>query len=163
MGYHKKGDGRMFNKQLRHNIKSLDTQIGELSKELEGLKKDTKYDTKIRLLGDLIEFRSKLVGKNEKETKSDVIVELDRQIEELTKFIENLESDEVYSAKMEKLEELTSVRCQLAEAKVKESNAPAIISGVVGISAILLVLNYEKKDIITSKAMSIATKMFGGR
>jgi predicted RNase H-like nuclease (RuvC/YqgF family) len=162
-GHHKKGDGRMFNKQLRHNIKSLDAQIGELSKELEGLKKDTKYDSKIRMLSDLIGFRTQLAGKNEKDSKSDAIVELDRQIEELTKLVENLVSDEVYIAKMQKLEELTKVRCLLAEAKVKESNAPAIIGLVGSISGILLVLNYEKKDIITSKAIGIATKLFGGK
>ena len=151
----------MFNKQLRRNIKTLDVQIGELSNELEGLKKDTKYDIKMRTLSDLTDLRSKLVGRDDK-TKSDAVIELDRQIEELTKMIGHLESDEVYTAKLQKLDELTKVRCQLAEAKVKESNAPVIISGVVGISAILLVLNYEKKDIITSKAFSIATKMFKG-
>jgi predicted RNase H-like nuclease (RuvC/YqgF family) len=152
-----------MSKQLRHNIESLDEQIGKLSKELEGLKKDTKYDVKIRTLSDLIDFRTKLVEKDEKgKTKSDIVVELDRQIEELTKMIEHLESDEVYTAKLKKLEDLTNVRCRLAEAKVKESNAPVIISGVVGISAILLVLHYEKAEIVTSKAFGIATKMFRG-
>jgi predicted RNase H-like nuclease (RuvC/YqgF family) len=153
----------MFNKQLRNNIKALDAEIGLLSKELEGLKKDTKYDVKIRTLGDLVEFRCKLAEKQkEGEPKSDVIVELDRQIEELAKLIGNLESDEVYSAKIHKLEELTKVRCQLAEAKSKESKAPVIISGMFGLSAIGLVLYYEKTEIITSKAFSIATKMFRG-
>jgi|SRR5437763_6923994 predicted RNase H-like nuclease (RuvC/YqgF family) len=155
----------MFNKQLRHNIKALDAQIGELSNELEGLKKDTKYDVKIRTLGDLIDFRSKLV-KNKEDEKSDIIVELDKQIEELTKMIIHLESDEDYTSKIKKLEELTVIRCQLSEAKVKESNAPAVISGtltgVIGLTAILMVIKHEKTDIITSKAFSIATRMFRG-
>lgn len=151
----------MFNRQLRKNIGLLDAQIGELGKELEGLKKDTKYDVKIRTLSDLTDLRSKLV-KSKDDEKSDVIIELDKQIEELAKMIIHLESDEVYMAKVNKLEDLTKIRCLLAEAKVKESNAPAIISGVVGLSAILLVLNYEKTEIVTSKAFSIATKMFRG-
>jgi hypothetical protein len=155
----------MFNKQLRKNIGLLDAEIGELSTELKGLKKDTKYDTKVRMLSDLVDFRTKLAEKEDKDkgkSKSDVIVELDRQIEELTRMLEHLASDEVYEAKVKKLEDLTKIRCLLAEAKVKESNAPAIIGLVGSISAILLVLKHEKADIITSKAFSIATKMFRG-
>lgn len=152
----------MFNKQLRDNIELLDVQIGELSKELEGLKRDTKYDVKIRTLGDLTDLRCKLIKGLEDKPKSEIVIELDKKIEELTAIIINVESDEEYLAKVNKLESLTKIRCQLSETKVKESNAPAIISGIVGISAILLVLNYEKTEIVTSKALSIATKMFRG-
>jgi predicted RNase H-like nuclease (RuvC/YqgF family) len=152
----------MFNKQLRKNIKALDVQIGELSTELAGLKKDTKYDVKVRTLGDLVDFRTKLV-QNKGDEKSEVVAELDKQIEELTKMISHLASDEVYTAKMNKLEELTKVRSLLSEAKVKESNAPAIITGVIGLSAIALVLKHEEANVITSKAFSIATSMFRGR
>jgi polyribonucleotide nucleotidyltransferase len=153
----------MFNRQLRHNIKSLDLQIGELSKELEGLKKDTNYDSKIRTLSDLTDLRNKLAKDEKIKISEDVFAEMDRQIEELTMLVGNLESDEVYTAKVHKLEDLIKARCQLSEAKVNESNAPAIIGLVGGFSAIALVLYYEKTDIITSKAISIATKMFGGR
>jgi ATP-binding cassette subfamily B protein len=45
-------------------------------------------------------------------------------------------------------------------AGVTPEHFAAVIGGV---SAILLVLHYEKKDIIVSKAMGIATRMFGGR
>jgi chromosome segregation ATPase len=158
----------MFNKQLRRNIKSLDEQIGKLTLELVGMKKDTKYDAKMRTLSDLSELRSKLAMKNEKDgTKCDAIVEIDRQIEELTQLIGELESDEVYIAKVKKLEDLTKVRCQLAESKAKESNmstyVPAIISGVVGISLTMIVLKYEKEDIVTAKnTFGIVTRMFRG-
>jgi hypothetical protein len=100
--------------------------------------------------------------KNKEDEKSEVVIELDKQIEELTKMISHLASDEVYTAKMNKLEELTKIRSLLSEAKVKESNVPAVISGVIGLSAILLVLKHEEANIITSKAFSIATKMFRG-
>ena len=160
-GNQEKETVEMFNKQLRQNIGFLDAQIGELTKELEGLKKDTKYDVIIRTLSDLTDLRVKLVKDKDNE-KSDTIVEIDKQIEELTRMVIHLESDEVYTAKVNKLEELVKLRCLLSEAKVKESNVPAIISGVVGISAILLVLKHEQAEIITSKAFSMATKMFRG-
>lgn len=151
----------MFNKQLRKNIEAMDLQIGNLSEELHSLKRDTKYDVKIKTLTDLVEVRSKLT-KNEDSSRNDTINELDKRIEEITMVLGQLEYDEEYSAKVKRLEELTSIRCQLADAKVKESNAPAIISGVIGVSAVLLVLHHEKTDIITSKAFSMATKMFRG-
>jgi predicted RNase H-like nuclease (RuvC/YqgF family) len=151
----------MFNKQLRQNIGFLDAQIGELTKELEGLKKDTKYDAKIRILSDLTDLRVKLV-KDKDNDKSDTIVELDKQIEELTRVVIHLESDEVYTAKVKKLEDLVNLRCQLSEAKVRESNVPAILSLVGSVGAIVLVLKHEQAEIITSKAFSIATKMFRG-
>jgi predicted RNase H-like nuclease (RuvC/YqgF family) len=158
----KKETVEMFNRQLRKNIKSLDAQIGELSRELEGLKKDTKYDVKMRTLSDLVELRSKLVRKDGDE-KSDVVIELDRQIEELARMIEYLESDEVYTAKLHKLDELTKVRCQLSESKTKESNIPVILSGVVSISSILIVLKHEEANVITSKAFGMIPKMFRGK
>ena len=144
----------MFNKQLRQNIGFLDAQIGELTKELEGLKKDTKYDAKIRILSDLTDLRVKLVKDKDNE-KSDTVVELDKQIEELTRMVIHLESDEVYTAKVKKLEDLVNLRCQL-------SNVPAILSLVGSVGAIVLVLKHEQAEIITSKAFSIATKMFRG-
>jgi hypothetical protein len=50
----------------------------------------------------------------------------------------------------------------LSEAKVNESNMPAVIGLVGSLSAILLVLKHEEANVITSKAFSIATKMFRG-
>jgi archaellum component FlaC len=155
-------ENEMFNRQLKKNIVMLDKQIGELSNELNGLMKDTKYDVKMRTLEDLTELRGKLAkGLKDGET-SDALVELDKQIEELTMLIINLHSDVAYSEKLKKLEDLTKARCQLSDAKTKESNVPAIISGVVGLSAIVLVLKYEEANIITSKAFNMIPKMFRG-
>lgn len=151
----------MFNKQLRRNIVALDAQIGALSNELDGMKKDTKYDAKMRTLGDLAELRNNLV-KSKVDDKSDVIIEIDRQIEELAMLIRNVESDESYMSKVKKLEDLTEIRCKLSEAKVKESNVPAIIGLAGSIAGIVLVLKHEQAEIITSKAFSMATKMFRG-
>jgi len=152
----------MFNKQLRQNIEALDAQIGELSKELEGIGKDTKYEVTIRKLKDLTELRGNLTKGKEDKVLSDAVVELDKQIEELAKIIATVQIDEEYEAKVRKLEDLTKVRSQLSEVRSKESNAAAVISGVVGISSVIMVLKHEKTDIITSKAFSIATKLFRG-
>lgn len=156
----------MFNKQLRRNIKQLDVQIGELTEELNGLKKDTKYDIKMRTLEDLVELRGKLMKNKKEDEASDVVIELDRQIEDLTMIISKLHSDVDYSEKVAKLDELTKIRGQLAEVKSKESNAPVVISVISvlgGITTTVMVLKHEKTDIITSKAWNIASGLFRGR
>lgn len=105
----KRGDYRMFNRQLKANIKKLDESIGKLMDEL-----------------------SVAVDQEERETI------------------------------MMNIDDLTKVRAQLSENKVKESYSKEVVSGIFGISAILIILKYEEKDIITSKAVNIATKLFRG-
>lgn len=150
----------MFNKQLKINIADIDSQIGVISKEIEEHKRDNKYEVKMEKLQTLIELRSKL-GKVEEENKSETIIELDKQIEELTKVVAHLEKDEEYSAKLKKLEDLTKIRTQLSETKVKESLAPHLISGALGLGTVLLVLNYEKTEIIRGQAFGVAMRLFG--
>jgi predicted RNase H-like nuclease (RuvC/YqgF family) len=150
----------MFNKQLRINIADIDTQIGVLSKEIEEHKKDSKYEIKMEKLQALTELRFKM-GKVEDKDKSEAVIELDKQIEELTKVIGHLERDEEYTAKLKKLEDLTKIRTQLSESKVRESLAPHLISGALGLGAVLLVLNYEKTEIIRGQAFGVAMKLFG--
>lgn len=150
----------MFNKQLKLNIADIDKIIGVLSKEIEEHKKDSKYEIKMEKLQALTEIRSKL-GKVDDKNKSDAVIELDKQIDELTKVICHLESDYEYAAKLKKLEDLTKIRTQLADSKVKESLAPHLISGALSLGAVLLVLNYEKTEIIRGQAFGVAMKLFG--
>lgn len=150
----------MFNKQLKINIADIDQQIGIISKEIEEHKRDNKYEVKMEKLQTLIELRTKL-GSIDKEGKSDTVIELDKQIEELTKVVAHLEKDEAYSAKLKKLEDLTKIRQMLSETKVKEAIAPHIISGALGLGAVVLVLNYEKTDIIRGQAFGVAMRLFG--
>lgn len=150
----------MFNKQLKLNIADIDAQIGVLSKEIEEHKRDGKYEVKMEKLEALMELRFKL-GKVDENNKSETIIELDKQIEELTMVIGHLEKDEEYSTKLKKLEDLTKIRTQLSDSKVRESLAPHLISGALGLGAVLLVLNYEKTDIIRGQAFGLATKLFG--
>lgn len=156
----------MFNKQLTTNIAEIDAQIGALSKEIEEQKKDVKYEVKMEKLQALAELRCKL-GKVEGENMVDTVVELDKQIEELTKVVSHLESDGSYSEKLKKLEDLTKIRTQLAESRAKESIVnqilPHAITGALGICTVMMVLKYEKTDVITGQAFGLATKLFRGR
>lgn len=90
------------------------------------------------------------------------INELDVKIGELTKELESAEDSVEYHVIAEKIDALTKVRCQLTESKVSESYSKEIISGLIGVGAMVLVLKHEKTDIITTKAFSMATKLFKG-
>lgn len=154
----------MMNRQLKHNIKLLDAHIGRLTRELEGMKENNDYEVKVRKIEDLTKLRNSLVGKDgETVVSKDVIIEVDRQILELARELVDIELDQTYLSKMRQLDDLTKVRNQLMDSKVKGSNSPAIISGLISISSILIILKYEEKDVITSKAVNIAMSMFRGK
>ena len=152
----------MFNKQLKVNIKQLDLQISKLSEELEDVEKDSKYEITMEKLETLTKLRTQLAQSLKEKETSDAILEMDKQIEELTKIVENLGRDDVYTSKMAKLDELIKMRGQLTESKVKSSHTSLLVSSGVSIASVLLVLHYEKAEVVTSKAFSMATKMFRG-
>lgn len=152
----------MFNKQLKVNIKQLDLQISKLSEELEDVEKDSKYEITMEKLETLTKLRAQLAQSLKEKETSDAILEMDKQIEELTKIVENLGRDDVYTSKMAKLDELIKMRGQLTESKVKSSHTSLLVSSGVSIASVLLVLHYEKAEVVTSKAFSMATKMFRG-
>jgi len=152
----------MFKKQLNVNIKDLDLQIGKLSKELEKLKKDNKYEATMDKLKTLTELRATLAKSLKDGESNDGVLEMDKQIEELTKRVQHLGRDEAYSDKLNKLEELTKIRCQLAESKEKGSVKPIVVSGLLSIASVALILKYEETEVITSKAFGMATSLFKG-
>lgn len=155
----------MKNRQLKMNIEQLDLRIAKLGTEIEEMgNMNNGYESKMGTLTDLTNLRTQL-KKTYGDESSDVINELDKQINELVTEVQNYVSKgyEVYQTKLTNLEALTKVRCQLAESGVKGSNSPALISGLLGIAGILLVLHYEKTDIVTSKAISMATSLFRGK
>jgi hypothetical protein len=152
----------MNNRQLKLNIEQLDLRIAKLGTEIEEMGTNNGYESKMGTLTDLMNLRDQL-KKNYGDKPSNVIKELDRQIDELVVELKNYARDDVYQTKLKNLDALTKVRCQLAESGFKGSNAPALISGLLGVASILLVLHYEKTDIVTSKALSIATSLFRGK
>lgn len=60
------------------------------------------------------------------------------------------------------IESLKGIRCDLADSKVNDAIKKEIISGLISIGGMILVLKHEKTDVITTKAMSLATKLFRG-
>lgn len=157
----------MFNFKLKQNIKALDVEISKIGKELEELDRDTRYDVRKRTLEDLIELRNKLMVNQREDESNEAVEELNKQILELAKEVSTIEIDERYLNAIQRLDELTKIRTLLSECKNRESNVsailPGIISGVIGISATMLILKHEEEDIITTKAYNIVLGLLGRR
>ncbi len=100
----------------------------------------------------------KLIKKTQLQENIDA---LDLEIGVLTKELIDAEGDD-YGVISSKIETLTEVRASLANDKVNGSYSKEIISGAVALAGLVLVLKHEKTDIITTKAFSMATKLFRG-
>lgn len=73
----------------------------------------------------------------------------------------NEEEDEVKrTVLLEEMEALKDIRIDLKTSRVEGSNSHLWISGAISIASILLVMNYEEEDVITTKAWNIATRIF---
>lgn len=90
------------------------------------------------------------------------IKSLDFKIALLSTKLTSEEDDVQYEKALTKIEDLTKVRCQLASSLQESSNKGAVISGIFGVAGIVIVLKYEEKEIITSKAFSMLTGLFRG-
>lgn len=90
------------------------------------------------------------------------IKELDLLIGNLTLEVGQTTDEEETNYILERLEKLTTLRSQLNESLELGSYKKEVITGLIGIGSMILVLKYEKADVITSKAYSLATKMFRG-
>lgn len=74
--------------------------------------------------------------------------------------LKGADKQDEYETIMTRIEDLTKVRCQLAESKTLMSNAKDWIAGSLGVTTTLLVLKHEKTEVITSKAFGLAGKLF---
>lgn len=79
----------------------------------------------------------------------------------MVKLIEEEDDSEIANIQ-KKIDDLTEVRNKLSSDKVNESYSKEIVAGLISIGGIVLVLKHEKADIITTKAFSMATKLFRG-
>lgn len=71
------------------------------------------------------------------------------------------EEDEVKrTVILEEIEALKDIRIDLKTSRVEGSNSHLWISGAISIASILLVMNYEEEDVITTKAWNIVTRIF---
>lgn len=88
------------------------------------------------------------------------IKRLDNKIGELI-IQYNEEEDEVKrTVLLEEIEALKDIRIDLKTSRVEGSNSHLWISGAISIASILLVMNYEEEDVITTKAWNIVTRIF---
>ena len=88
---------------------------------------------------------------------------MDLKIAKLTEELEELGDFKKIEETMVKLERLTELRCKLSESSKLGSVKPAVVTGLFGVVSMVMVLKYEEKDIITSKAFNMVTSMFRGR
>lgn len=90
------------------------------------------------------------------------IKDLDLKISKLSKELEEIEDNDEYDITMDKMKALTELRCKLSESKVNSSVKPLVVTGLFGVGSTLLVLYYERAEVITSKAFNNVTSMFRG-
>jgi hypothetical protein len=64
---------------------------------------------------------------------------------------------------LDQAKELTCHRNELSEVKARESLTPAVLPAVAGLVAIFMVIRHEETNVITTKALGFATKMFRGQ
>lgn len=91
---------------------------------------------------------------------------IDKEISRLTSELSTYDAQGGrYREVAHNIEELCNVRERLVKGSQADTfkgvSMDTIVSGAVSLASVLLILNFEKADIITSKAMSIATKWLG--
>lgn len=91
------------------------------------------------------------------------IKDLDVRIGQLNEELLELEDSEEIEKTIKQIEQLTDIRCKLSESNKLGSIKPVVVSGLFGVASMVMVLKYEEKDIITSKAFGMVTNMFRGR
>ena len=98
--------------------------------------------------------------------RAEHIKAIDVRIEALLEDLSNYDiySDE-YESMADRLEQLVKVRNELkpvrASDKVKVIDLTTIVNGAVSVLSLMMILEYEKTEVVTTKALSVATKWLG--
>lgn len=98
--------------------------------------------------------------------RAEHIKAIDVRIEALLEDISNYDiySDE-YESMTDRLEQLVKVRNELKPVrsgdKVKVIDLTTIVNGAVSVLSLMMILEYEKTEVVTTKALSVATKWLG--
>ena len=85
---------------------------------------------------------------------------IDVKIGKLMEELSETEKQDEQEMILVKIDDLTKIREKLSNSKVSESYSKELISGALGIASMVLVLRYEKVDIVTSKAFGLVPNMF---
>ena len=88
------------------------------------------------------------------------IRDLDNQIGELLSRYEQTEEEIEKTIIFEEIENLTKIRKDLKASKVEGSNSSVWVSGAISIATVVLIMKYEERDVIATKAFNIATRIF---
>lgn len=97
--------------------------------------------------------------------KKDLVLNIemiDLEISKILVDISNIADKEKRNELYSELDKLTEVRASLANDQANASNKEIWITGGFSLATVLLVLYYEKADVITSKTFNMATRMFKG-
>jgi len=98
--------------------------------------------------------------------RAEHIKAIDVRIEALLEDLSNYDiySDE-YESMADRLEQLVKVRNELKPVrsgdKVKVIDLTTIVNGAVSVLSLMMILEYEKTEVVTTKALSVATKWLG--
>ena len=98
--------------------------------------------------------------------RAEHIKAIDVRIEALLEDLSNYDiySDE-YESITDRLEQLVKVRNELKPVrsgdKVKVIDLTTIVNGAVSVLSLMMILEYEKTEVVTTKALSVATKWLG--
>lgn len=94
---------------------------------------------------------------------SENIEAIDVQIGKLNERLSLLKEDEDADDIMDQLKDLTKIRCELAESRgINSAVRNTVVSGIFGITSIIIVLKYEEREVITSKAFGMLPSLFKG-
>lgn len=98
-----------------------------------------------------------------KQLRKDTIEELDNEIKGLVGVLGNISAvGDDYQVVAENIKRLTDIRESLKEEKKFEKIKPdTLVSGLISLTSIMLILKYERFDIITTKAFGVATRLLG--
>lgn len=91
------------------------------------------------------------------------IAELDNQIAKLGEELRDETVPVKRKGLISEMKELIELRDMMSENKVNESLTKEIIGGVLSVGSLVLVLRYEKAEIITSKAFSMIKGIKGSK
>lgn len=94
------------------------------------------------------------------------VKELDVRISKLYEKLDTATSGEERKQLIEQAKELADLRDKLSEIKTRESALqsvlPVVVPGIVGLTAMFMVIRHEETNIITTKALGIASKFIRG-
>jgi septal ring factor EnvC (AmiA/AmiB activator) len=90
------------------------------------------------------------------------IKELDNRVGKLYEQLDKAQTDEERKQLLEQAKELADLRNKLSEGKTRESLLPVLIPAAVGLTAMFMVIRHEETNIITTKALGLATKFIRG-